>query len=283
MKWSRAVAQVSCRDCPDIQRWCLMSSQSIIVLRVLVYSLKCTNCFAVATAATDIDAINSTHACTLTSCICTLGEMPQTRSQARMNNKSSPLDDRITSTLLTLSTLYETHIQPQLPEALQPISSQAVNLVFTSAPYVSQALGVAQYISSYISSLSFNAGLGNGASLLSLGLLLITLYMGLRIANYVRRTIFSWIWLGAKLLLLLVCVQIGFYVSTHGLDNTVRQAGWVGGIVWGLLEDMVNGNSQQAYGQQQQQRTTPRGMRSRAQARADRQYDGYGDGGARWF
>lgn len=214
--------------------------------------------------------------------------MPQTWSQARMNTNGNfaPLDDRITSTLLTLSTLYETHIQPQLPEALQPISSQAIHLIFTSAPYVSQALSVARYASNYVSGRSSSAGLGDGSSLLSLGLLLITLYTGLRIANYVRRTIFGWIWLGVKLLLLLVCVQIGFYVSTHGLDNTLRQAGWVGGIVWGLLEDVVNGNSQHVFGQQQQQQQQqgipPRGMRSRAQARGDRQQEGYG-GGSRWY
>lgn len=94
--------------------------------------------------------------------------------------------------------------------------------------------------------------------MLSVGVLLITLYMGFRIMNYIRRTIMGWVWLGIKLILLLVVVQVGFYVNSYGWERAASQAGWLGGIVWGLLEDAMNQNQ---GGQQRQ----PRGTRGRGQ------------------
>lgn len=88
--------------------------------------------------------------------------------------------------------------------------------------------------------------------------------------NYIRRTIMGWVWLGVKLVLLLVVVQLGMYINSYGWDRAIRQAGWLGGIGWGLLEDMLNqdGNRQ------------PRGTRSRGQAYNNNDY-GYGQGRTR--
>lgn len=75
----------------------------------------------------------------------------------------------------------------------------------------------------------------------------------------------GWVWLGIKLLLLFVIVQVGFYVNSYGWDRAIRNAGWIGGIVWGLLEDMLNQNNGGAQKQ-------PRGMRGRGQSNYHKAY-----------
>jgi len=184
--------------------------------------------------------------------------MPSARSSTRQNLSSSAEDDdRITNTLLTLNMLYQTHIHPLLPEPLQPISSNVTSLILSSAPYLSQMISLFRSVLS--SAWSASQGQSqDGSAMLSVGVLLITLYMGFRITNYIRRTIMGWVWLGIKLMLLLVVVQVGFYVNSYGWERAMGQAGWLGGIVWGLLEDAMNQNQS---GQQRQ----PRGTRGRGQ------------------
>ena len=92
--------------------------------------------------------------------------------------------------------------------------------------------------------------------------------------NYVRRTIMGWVWLAVKLVLVAVMVQVGLYVNSYGWERAIRNAGWLGGIGWGLLEDMLNQN-------QNQQQRQPRGTRSRGQSGYNNNYNerGYGAGG----
>lgn len=200
--------------------------------------------------------------------------MPSTRSTARARqnlSSSNEDDDRITTTLLTLNILYQTHIHPHLPEPLQPISSNISSLILSSAPYLSQMIGL---VRSVVSS-AWSASQGqsqDGSALLSLGLLLITLYMGLRIMNYIRRTIMGWVWLGIKLVLVLIMVQVGFYINSYGWERAISQAGWLGGIAWGILEDAMD---QKQGGQARQ----PRGTRRRGQNN-NNNYNNYGYGQA---
>lgn len=183
--------------------------------------------------------------------------MPSSRSQ-KVQNLASPTrdDDRLSSTLLTLNLLYQTHVHPLLPEQLQPISSNLSTLFVSTAPYLSHLIAIFRTVFSSAASLVSNES-QDGSALLSLGIVLVTMYLSLRVMNYVRRTIMGWVWLGIKLLLLLAAVQVGFYVNSYGWERAAKNAGWLGGIAWGLLEDMLNQNN----GQQRQ----PRGTRSRAQ------------------
>lgn len=185
--------------------------------------------------------------------------MPRSNSRQNLSTGTQD-DDRLSNTLLTLNILYQTHIHPLLPEQLQPISSNLSSLFLSSAPYLSQLVSLSRTVLSSAASLASNES-SDGSAILSLGLLLITLYCSLRVMNYVRRTIMGWVWLGIKLLLLFVVVQVGFYVNSYGWDKAIRNAGWIGGIAWGLLEDMLNQNN--GGGQKQ-----PRGTRSRAQNNA---------------
>lgn len=200
--------------------------------------------------------------------------MPSPKATTRRNaSTASADDDRITNTLLTLNVLYKTHVHPYLPEQLQPISNTISTMILSSAPYLSQIVGLSRTVISQAASLS--TGSQDGSALLSLGILLITLYMGLRIMNYVRRTIMGWVWFGVKILLFLVLAQAAVYVNSYGWERAMRNAGWLGGIGWGLLEDMLN----QGQGQGGQ-RGQPRGTRRRNQNYDDNSY-GYGQGGGR--
>lgn len=201
--------------------------------------------------------------------------MPRARSQQNLSSTTVE-DDRITNTLLTLNVLYQTHIHPLLPEALQPVSSTISNILLSSAPYLTQVIAIFRNVISSASSIS--SGGDSSSALLSLGILLITLYMGLRIMNYIRRTIMGWVWLGVKVILLLAVVQVGMFVNSYGWERAIKQAGWLGGIGWGLLEDMLNQN--------QNQNRPPRGTRQRGQ----NAYNTYGDneygqrrGGAQYY
>lgn len=196
--------------------------------------------------------------------------MPSTRSTSRQNLSASQDDDRISNTLLTLNTLYQTHIHPLLPEQLQPISSNVSSMILSAAPYLSQIVSLSRTVFSSAASLASN-GSSDGSALLSLGLLLITLYFSMRVMNYVRRTIMGWVWLGIKLLLLLVTLQVGWYINSYGWDRAFRNASWIGGIGWGLLEDFLN---QKNGGQQR----PPRGTRSRGQSNYNNAYGQRGNG-----
>lgn len=184
--------------------------------------------------------------------------MSSRRSSSRQNlSTSAQDDDQLSNTLLTLNILYQTHIHPLLPEQLQPISSNLSSLFLSSAPYLSQVISLFRTALSSATTLTSNES-QDGSALLSLALLLVTLYLSLRVMNYIRRTILGWVWLGIKLLFLLVIVQVGLYVNSYGWERAVRTAGWFCGIIWGLLEEFLNENN----GQQQ---TQPRGTRVRTQ------------------
>ena len=51
----------------------------------------------------------------------------------------------------------------------------------------------------------------------------------------------SWVRFFFKIGVLLLVVQGVLYVKAYGWEKAVRDAGWVGGLVWGWAEEMVNG------------------------------------------
>lgn len=53
-----------------------------------------------------------------------------------------------------------------------------------------------------------------------------------------------WIMLAVKLCLVLVVVQVGWYVSQYGWEKTLNDAGWI----WGILEGFVGETGTQASG-----------------------------------
>lgn len=73
------------------------------------------------------------------------------------------------------------------------------------------------------------------SDLVSLLALIIIAFISFKILGYVRRVVMWWIMLALKLSLLLVLVQVGWYVSQYGLEKTLNDAGWL----WGLLEGFL--------------------------------------------
>ena len=58
-----------------------------------------------------------------------------------------------------------------------------------------------------------------------------------------------WVFLVFKLIALLLCVQLGLYLYTYGVEKTLRDLGWVVGWVEGLIGNTMG----QGYGYGQQQ------------------------------
>ena len=108
--------------------------------------------------------------------------------------------------------LYQTPLYPYLPTPLQDISSG----IETALTTVLQA-----------------------GDVVSLAAFLLCLYLTLRIADYVRRSLVSWLFFFIKIGLLLVAIQIGFYVHAYGGQRALRDAGWLGGLVWGFVEEAM--------------------------------------------
>lgn len=136
----------------------------------------------------------------------------------KMPSKAHPNTSTLSSVLIQLHDLYKTHIFPHLPPPLQSASS-----------YVDPALA--------------------SGDIVSLAAFLLAVYLTLRIADYIRRSILSWIVLLLKIALLLLLVQGVVYVQQYGWQMALRDAGWLGGIVWNFVEDAMQDNETGQYGQ----------------------------------
>jgi len=128
-------------------------------------------------------------------------------------------------------------------------------------------ISVVQTVVSSASSLG--TGQQDGTTFWSLGALLVTLFMGFKIMNYMRRTIMGWVWLGVKLMVVLFIVQLGWYVNQYGWERAANNAGWIGGIAWDFAEQFLN---QDARGQQKQTGGT------KSRGKNTRNYNDYGYG-----
>ncbi|KIX08433.1 uncharacterized protein Z518_03089 [Rhinocladiella mackenziei CBS 650.93] len=117
-----------------------------------------------------------------------------------------------------LADLYNTYIFPRLPEALQSLSE-------TLAPFLTSVISASS----------------NG-DIVSLAAFLLTVYLTLRIADYVRRSVVAWVIFMAKIALVMAVIEAVFYVNRYGLTKALDDAEWVVSTLWGLVEDrIVNG------------------------------------------
>ena len=51
----------------------------------------------------------------------------------------------------------------------------------------------------------------------------------------------SWVRFFVKIGVVLFVIQAGLYVQAYGWEKSVRDAGWVGGLVWGWAEQAFEG------------------------------------------
>jgi Nuclear pore assembly and biogenesis len=116
-----------------------------------------------------------------------------------------------------LYTIYLDNVFPYLPAPLQQVSDTVDH---TLTPILAPV---------------FASG-----DIVSLAAFLLCLYLTLRIADYIRRSIFSWFYFLVKIGLVLLVIQAVFYVQAYGLQKALRDAGWLGGIVWGFVEETYN-------------------------------------------
>ncbi|ETI21337.1 hypothetical protein G647_07683 [Cladophialophora carrionii CBS 160.54] len=116
------------------------------------------------------------------------------------------------------ASLYDSYILPHLPDPLQSLSNNI-------SPFLGSILSAAS----------------NG-DVVSLAAFLLTVYLSLKIADYIRRSVVGWVVFLVKIVVVLVLVQAALYVNRNGLQKALGDAEWVVGILWGLVEDKVVGN-----------------------------------------
>ena len=117
-----------------------------------------------------------------------------------------------------LTDLYNAYLVPFLPEPVRSFSN-------TISPFLTSIVAAAS----------------NG-DIVSLAAFLLTIYLSLKIADYIRRSVIGWVIFFVKIALVLVLVQCAFYVNRNGLENAIEQAEWILGLLWGLVEDKVMGD-----------------------------------------
>lgn len=89
----------------------------------------------------------------------------------------------------------------------------------------------------------------SSANILSFVILLLTLYISLRILNYARRVVMFWIMLVARLTFWMVLIGVGLWVYNVGVEQALRDAGYLWGVVQGLVEEfMANANAESMAG-----------------------------------
>ncbi|KIY03847.1 uncharacterized protein Z520_00538 [Fonsecaea multimorphosa CBS 102226] len=111
--------------------------------------------------------------------------------------------------------LYDAYILPQLPSPVQSISN---NL----SPLLTSILSAAS----------------NG-DLVSLAAFLLTVYLTLKIADYIRRSVIGWVVLLVKIAMVLVVLNCVFYVNRYGWQKALNDAEWIFGMVWGFVEGKI--------------------------------------------
>ena len=129
----------------------------------------------------------------------------------------SPPQSGVAAIFTNLHEIYLDNVLPWLPAPVQQVSNGIDNLI---TPILMPL---------------FTSG-----DLVSLAAFLVCVYFTLRIADYIRRSIIGWLFFFIKLGLILLAVQTFFYVQTYGWDKALRDAGWLGGMVWGFVEQAYN-------------------------------------------
>lgn len=110
---------------------------------------------------------------------------------------------------------YNDYIRPVLPAPLQRVASM-------TAPLVASGISAA-----------------TSGDVVSLAAFLLIVYMTLRAAEYVRRSVIAWLVFLIKLALVLGSVNVLFYMNRVGWRKALGDAEWVVGLLWGFLEETV--------------------------------------------
>lgn len=127
----------------------------------------------------------------------------------------APQQSTIPPILSRLAALYQSLIHPYLPSPIQVVINN---------------------ITPFTNDLISSATNGNLTSLLST---LLILYMTLRVANYIRRSIFAWVAFVVKIVLVLALINVAVYVNRVGAVKAAQDAEWILRIVWDFVEERV--------------------------------------------
>lgn len=124
--------------------------------------------------------------------------------------------------LTHISTVYHNYIHPFLPSPIQTLFN---NLTPIATNLVTSATN------------------GDLTSLIST---LVIVYLSLRIADYIRRSVIAWFLFIFKILLVIALVNAAVYVNRVGVGKAMEDAEWLWDLIWGFVEHRVamagNGN-----------------------------------------
>jgi hypothetical protein len=132
--------------------------------------------------------------------------------QANMAPQPAP---PLITPLHQICALYNGYIFPLLPEPVQSLSES---------------------ITPFLTTISTAAMSGD---MVSLAAFLLSVYLVLKIADYIRRSVIGWVLFFVKIALFILAVQVVFYVNRNGLQQALGDAEWLLGFLWGLVEDKV--------------------------------------------
>jgi hypothetical protein len=115
---------------------------------------------------------------------------------------------------------YDNYILPLLPEPLQSLSSSI-------SPFITSVL----------------IAVSNG-DIVSLAAFVLTIYLSIKIADYIRRSVIGWVVFFVKIAVVIGVLQAAFYVNRVGVQKAIGDAEWAVGLLWGLVEEKVIGWSE---------------------------------------
>jgi hypothetical protein len=147
----------------------------------------------------------------------------------RSSETVSAIVDRVVNFLMPrssssiLTTLQRDYIDPYIISPLQTLLAGAS--ITSSSPKSVQ-------------------GSGGMPDIVSLLALIVIAFISFKVLDYVRKVVMWWVMLALKLCLILLAVQVGWYVSKYGWEKTLNDAGWA----WGLLEGFLGETGAQIRG-----------------------------------
>ena len=114
-----------------------------------------------------------------------------------------------------LADVYTSYVYPLLPGPLQSVSA-----------------GLASILTSGIDA-------ATSGDIVSLAAFVVVLYLTLKIADYIRRSVGAWVVFLIKIILIIALVNVAFYVNSVGVQKALGDAEWVVNWLWSFVEDKV--------------------------------------------
>lgn len=114
-----------------------------------------------------------------------------------------------------LADVYNSYVYPLLPGPLQSVSAGVASLLST---------GIAAATS---------------GDIVSLAAFVVVLYLTLKIADYIRRSVVAWVVFVIKIALVLALINLAFYVNSVGVQKALGDAEWAVNWLWSFVEDKV--------------------------------------------